>query len=81
MQSIGEERTGRDPLAVAARDGKTDIGGTIDRDDGQIVERIVAKSPFAEIYWSACRSLESGTATFGWSKPKYSNTLKSLGGP
>ena len=58
---------------------------TTDKDNGihlsQIVERIVAKSPFAEIYWSACRSLESGTATFGWSKPKYSNTLKSLGGP
>jgi hypothetical protein len=58
---------------------------TTDKDNGihlsEIVERIVAKSPFAEIYWSACRSLESGTATFGWSKPKYSNTLKSLGGP
>ena len=42
LQTIGEERTGRDPLAVATRDSKTDIGGTIDRDDGQIVERIVA---------------------------------------
>jgi len=41
LQTIGEERTGRDPLAVATRDGKTEIAGTIDRDDGQIVERIV----------------------------------------
>ena len=58
---------------------------TTDKDNGiqlsTILEDIIAKSPTAEIYWSACRSLESGTQTFGWSKPKYNAALKSLGGP
>ena len=58
---------------------------TTDKDNGiqlsQIVQDIIAKSPAAEIYWSACRSLESGTDTFGWSKPEYSAALTGLGGP
>ena len=39
------------------------------------------QTPNAEIHWSACRSHESGTAVFGWSKPKYSAALGKLGGP
>jgi len=58
---------------------------TTDKDQGihleDIVKQIISKSPSAEIYWSACRSLETGLDVFSWSQPKYSNKLKNLGGP
>ncbi len=58
---------------------------TTDKDNGiqlsRIVADVLARSPSAEIYWSACRSLESGTDTFSWDKPTYSNALLGLGGP
>jgi hypothetical protein len=58
---------------------------TNNKDNGiklsKIVADIIAKSPAAEIYWSACRSLETGTDVFDWDKPDYSTKLKALGGP
>ncbi|MSP02779.1 MAG: hypothetical protein EXR07_17295 [Acetobacteraceae bacterium] len=58
---------------------------TTNKDTGiplsKIVADIILKSPNAEIYWSACRSLESGADSFSWDKPTYSTALKGLGGP
>jgi len=55
---------------------------TPDKDVGigleEIVGLIVGKCPAADIHWSACRSIESGTDTFGWSKPKYRGALAKL---
>ncbi len=57
----------------------------LDKDTGRhlsdIVDWVISQTPNAEIHWSACRSHESGTDTFGWSKPKYSQFLLGLGGP
>lgn len=56
---------------------------TTDKDTGislsKIVTDIIGKSPNAEIYWSACRTVETGTDSVFWDKPYYSPALLGLG--
>jgi hypothetical protein len=40
-----------------------------------ICARVVGKTPFAVIHWSACRAVENDGDVFGWSKPKYNKAL------
>jgi len=56
----------------------------LDKDNGRHLSDIVAwvltQTPNAEIHWSACRSVESGTDVFDWDAPSYSPALLGLGG-
>jgi hypothetical protein len=55
-----------------------------DKDNGRhlsdIVKWVISQTPNAEIHWSACRSIESGTDVFDWDSPTYSPALLGLGG-
>lgn len=55
---------------------------TEDKDVGialeEIIKTITKTTPFADIHWSACRSVESKDDKFGWSKPKYAGALAKI---
>lgn len=55
---------------------------TDDKKDGigleDIVKLVVGNTPNADIHWSACRAIESGTDVFDWSKPDHSKVLAAI---